>query len=117
MIEVEREEMSVDGKGIKWRWSVRGRPDLCGLSSEPLLDACRAVKSTGADTSTEIALFQPGRTGKEWDLRTTVEYGASKTVRETQRDGVRFIDYVPFDPAKLTGELPSAPGKPGPRTG
>jgi hypothetical protein len=105
MIEVEREEQSVDGNGVKWRWFVRGRPDLCGLSSEPLLDACRAVKRMGGPTLREIGLFRPGRTGKEWDLRTTVEYGASKTVRESQRNGVRFIDYVPFDPA-LRDELP-----------
>jgi hypothetical protein len=99
MIKVEREETSVDGKGIKWRWFVRGRPDLCGLSSEPLLDACRAVKSMGADPLEEIAIFRPGRAA--WDMRTTVGYGASKTVRERRDGGVLFVDYVPFDPAKL----------------
>jgi hypothetical protein len=103
MIEVEREEQAVGAETAlqrRYPWHVRGRPEIKGLSSEPLLDACRVLKSMGEDPLSQIGLFRPGRTN--FDLRTTVAYGASKTVQETQREGVRFVDYVPFDPAKRT---------------
>jgi hypothetical protein len=92
MIEVEREEKAV---GTKWRWHVRGRPKICGLSAEPLLAACRALKSMGELPSREIALFRPGKTF--FDLKTTVGYGSGKTVREDQRTSPRFVDYHPFN--------------------
>jgi hypothetical protein len=107
MIEVEREENAVGAETAlqrRYRWHVRGRPEINGLSSEPLLDACRVLKSMGEDPLTQVGLFRPGRTA--FDLRTTVEYGAGKTVQETQRQGIRFVDYVPFDPAKrISGRL------------
>lgn len=97
MIEVEREETAIPQEGPwkhqRWRWRVRGRPEIQGVSREPLLAACRALKSLGADPQTEIALFRPGRS--IWDLRTTVGYGASRTVRDNDR-GTVVVKHTPF---------------------
>lgn len=98
MIEVEREE---NATGTKCRWHVRGRPKICGLSSEPLLAACRALKSMGEPDSTQIGVFRPGKTF--FDLKTTVGYGASKTVEEGQRVGPRFVNYRPFNVGERDG--------------
>lgn len=91
MIEVEREEKAA---GSKWRWHVRGRPQICGFSSEPLLAACRALKSMGELPSTECGLFRPRKIF--FDLKTTVGYGAGKTVEDSQKAGPRFVNYRPF---------------------
>lgn len=78
MIRVERELQS---EGGKWRWRVEASSGpVEGRSREPLLDACRALKRTGEAVGTEIGLFRPGRS--DWDLRTTIGYGAGKTVYE-----------------------------------
>jgi hypothetical protein len=90
MIEIEREERSVRGQ---WRWHRRGRPEFRGFSSEPLLDACRTLKAMGEPTTTQVGLFRPGRS--EWDLRTTVGYGASKTVEEPAKRSPRLVNYQP----------------------
>lgn len=76
MIKVEREEKGQDGR---YRYTVPGYA-VEGLSREPLLDACRQLKSMGVDTGEEISLSRAGRS--EWDLRTTVGKGASLTVVE-----------------------------------
>ncbi len=88
MIRVEREEK---GKYGKYRYLVVGW-GVGGLSRQPLPDACRAVHAMGADPSREIGLFR----GKSeiWDLRTTVGYGASKTVAEEDRGGLRLRDFL-----------------------
>ncbi len=88
MIRVEREEK---GKNGKYRYRVAGCA-VEGFSRQPLLDACRAVRAMGADPSREIGLFR----GKSaiWDLRTTVGYGASKTIAEEDRGGLRLRDFV-----------------------
>jgi hypothetical protein len=78
MIEIEREERAINGR---WGWHVVGRPEYRGRSREPLLDACRALKSLGEPVDQLVGLFQPGRT--DWDLRATIGYGASKTVIES----------------------------------
>jgi hypothetical protein len=97
MIEIEREERAEDGR---WFWHVRGT-DICGRSREPLLDACRAFKSMGEPTYREIGLFRPGRT--DWDLRTTVGYGASKTVADGANQTPQLKKYQPF---KAFGQRP-----------
>ncbi len=88
MIRVEREEK---GKYGKYRYHVAGWV-VAGLSRQPLLDACRAVHAMGADPSREIGLFR--ETSDIWDLRTTVGYGASKTIAEEDRGGLRLRDFT-----------------------
>jgi hypothetical protein len=53
----------------------------------------------GADPALQAGLFRAGRS--EWDLRTTVGYGASKTVQE--EPDVRLRSYNPFDPVVRNG--------------
>jgi len=89
MIEIEREEKSKKGR---WAWQLRRRPEIRGLSREPLLDACRALKAMGEGTEWEIGLFRPGRS--DWDLRTTVGHGADLTVAESQ--SARFAKFRKF---------------------
>jgi len=88
MIEIEREERA---EGGRWFWHARGT-EIIGRSREPLLDACRALKTMGEPASRFVALFRPGRT--DWDLRTTVGYGASKTVVESG-PGLRLRPFTP----------------------
>jgi hypothetical protein len=101
----------VDGPGPqagrghgKWFWVAwQDMPDnvvRClaqGFSRQPLLDACRAVKLTGeAALSEEIASRRSG--SKTWDLRTTVGYGATRTVREDNKIGPKFAKWQPMPP-------------------
>lgn len=93
MIKVERDERSVNGRGRKWHWRVQ-EYGLKGTSREPLLDACRELLKIGVPRGAEVGTYRPGRT--EWDLRTTVGYGASRTVSENETQGPRFVKYAPF---------------------
>ncbi len=88
MIRVEREEK---GKNGRYRYCVAGWA-VEGVSRQPLLGACRDLKRMGVAPSREIGLFR----GKSevWDLRTAVGYGASKTIAEEDRDGLRLKDFV-----------------------
>jgi hypothetical protein len=52
MIRVERAEAGLNGR---YRYSVPGYA-VEGVSREPLLDACRQLKSMGVDTAAEICL-------------------------------------------------------------
>jgi hypothetical protein len=63
----------------RFRYTVRGTP-IKGLSTTPLLDACRKLKSMGSDPRSEILLYHVGRS--DWALRTTVGAGAELRVRE-----------------------------------
>jgi hypothetical protein len=91
----------------EWRCLYAGHA-LEGVSSEPLLDACRAIKRAGASTAEEISLFREGRS--DWDLKCQVGWGAEHTVIENRKAGPLFGKWRPFPselqvPAKL---LPSA---------
>lgn len=59
-----------------WEWSAYNG-GTCGRSSEPLLDACRALKRMGEPLTQEVRLFWPG--GSDWALRTTIGVGAGLT--------------------------------------
>lgn len=87
MIEIEREEKGKDGR---WAWRVRGSP-VEGRSNQPLLDACRVLKSMGERPDTEIRVFRPGRT--VWDLRTTIGHGANIKVLDAPTGSPRFIKF------------------------
>lgn len=104
IIEIEREERPAryTQLGPKFRWHVRGRPETGGISRQPLLDACRALQSLGELPATQISMFRPGRS--EWDMRTTIGYGAGLTVVEETRDGCpRFGKWTPH-PAGLPSD-------------
>jgi hypothetical protein len=67
-----------------------------GVSSQPLLDACRAIKRMGGDTRAYAALFRAGRS--DWVLRVKVGVGAGLTVVEKSRCFAKFQE---FDPSWL----------------
>jgi hypothetical protein len=94
MIEVERSNRAVLHRGRhKWKWKLLyGGALLEGLSSEPMLDACRALKRMGASPGELVGLFCEG--SSVWSLRTTVGYGAGLTV-EDGNTATRFRKYVP----------------------
>ncbi len=82
MIRVEREEK---GRYGKFRYHVPAY-GVGGVSRQPLCDACRRLSALGVNPTKEVGLFR----GKStiWDLRTTVGYGATKTVVERDRGGL-----------------------------
>jgi hypothetical protein len=91
MIRVERETTSRNGR---YRFTIPAYGIVGGPSRQPLLDACRAALAAGADPSQQIALYRGSST--EWDLKTTVGYGASKTVSEEQA-GIRLRNFTPSE--------------------
>jgi len=76
----------------KWHWMC-AQYGVEGFSRQPLLDACRQLKSLGADPSTLVGLFRSGTVGP--DLSCAVGVGAGLTVDETS---MRFVKFHPFDP-------------------
>jgi hypothetical protein len=74
-----------------WRVPVLG---LSGQSRQPLLDACREIKSLLGATGQRAALFRRGRV--EWDIRCSVDWGAAHTVKESSAGAVRFARYQSF---------------------
>jgi hypothetical protein len=74
-------------------WSVQ--QPVYGRSREPLLDACRRLKSMGAEPQVEIGLFH-GQATDDWTLRTTVGQGSGLTVRDQASGGrPKFTAYRP----------------------
>ena len=67
---------------------------LCGRSRQPLLDACRQIKSMGGDTAANAGLFREGKDNP--DLFCGVEWGAGRTVSEPDKGTIRFEKYRPF---------------------
>ena len=56
---------------------------LSGRSRQPLLDACRQIKSLLGPTGQLAGLFREGHS--EWDIRCRVDVGAELTVRRRAR--------------------------------
>jgi hypothetical protein len=79
-------------------------PQVCGYSRQPLLDACRQLKSILGDTSVRVGLFREG--SEVADISCTLKAGAATTVSETDRGGVQFVKYREVDFAKLFGRVP-----------
>jgi len=68
-----------------WRYVIKslwrdGGDSTESISSQPLLDACRRLKSTGAPVEQLVGLFRTGRGPP--DLTCSVGEGAGLTVRE-----------------------------------
>ena len=80
----------INGQNGIFDYSVEGY-GVEGRSRKPLLDACRAVKSMGADTGAQIGLFWHG--SDHPSLICTVEAGAALTVDE---NGPCFRLWRPF---------------------
>jgi len=92
MIEVEAIE-EVQKRGV-FRYSVRGL-GVEGRSRQPLLDACRQIKSLLGPTAKRAGLFREGRSVP--DISCSVEWGAAHTVEERNSGGIRFVKYREFE--------------------
>jgi hypothetical protein len=77
----------------RWAWSC-AELGLSGVSHQPLLDACRAIKRMGGAPTQLAGLFRKGRS--EADLSCVVGAGAGLTVREDQKIGPVFVKWRPF---------------------
>jgi hypothetical protein len=96
------EEVKSRNKASKWRWMC-AELGLSGLSREPLLDACRAIKRMGGQTEhQQIGLYRPGRDGP--DLFCSVEVGAELTVKENEKVGPVLVKWAPHEFAQ-TGQF------------
>jgi hypothetical protein len=67
---------------------------LSGRSRQPLLDACRQIKSLLGPTGQLAGLFREGHS--EWDVRCRVDVGAELTIKEESAGGIRFAKHKPF---------------------
>jgi hypothetical protein len=65
-----------------------------GVSREPLLDACRILKSMGVDPALYCGLFRPGH--EEWDLRCKIWVGAALVVTDRPSNRLRLEKYEPY---------------------
>jgi hypothetical protein len=94
MIRIER------GKEVSpgvWAYTVR-ELGLCGKSRQPLLDACRQIKSLGGFTAHRAGVFREGRA--EPDISCRVGIGAELTVSEPANRGrARFVPYRAYSEA------------------
>ncbi len=83
----------------KWAYRADGGqyPLVCGYSRQPLLDACRQLKSLYGLNGERAGLFREGRDTP--DISCPVEVGAATTVQES-----RFAKYV--DLAKVFARVP-----------
>jgi hypothetical protein len=90
-----------------FRYSCASHGSVEGFSRQPLLDACRQLKSLyGVTRTQQVGLYREGRDTP--DLWCSVDVGAATTVDETT---MRFKKYQPFKPGAfehidVAGELP-----------
>ena len=89
----------VDGAGVgagrghgKWAYRADRYPLVCGFSHQPLLDACRQLKSLYSPHGERVGLFREGRDTP--DISCSVEVGAATTVKEPSNGAIRFGKYV-----------------------
>jgi hypothetical protein len=93
MIRVKR-GAEIGRKGI-YRYAVSIHGSLVeGVSREPLLDACRKIKSILGPTSQRVGLFREGR--DEPDVTCDLNWGAGRTVRESP--SLCFAAFKSFTP-------------------
>jgi hypothetical protein len=87
MIRIERGREV--GPGI-YEYRVQGHP-IFGKSRQPLLDACRQIKSILGVTKERAGVFREG--SMVADISCPVEAGALVTVSEPDKGRVRFAKY------------------------
>jgi hypothetical protein len=85
----------IDGRGHRGRgvfaYHAPEYPLVRGFSRQPLLDACRQLKSIYGVTAKRVGLFREDRDTP--DISCSIEVGASTTVSDCAR-GLRFTKYV-----------------------
>ena len=69
-------------KTLQTRYGVTGKHVLNGVSAQPLLDACRALKAAGEPDSTIVGIYRAGKDHPE--MTCSVGVGARTRVDETR---------------------------------
>jgi hypothetical protein len=67
---------------------------LSGRSRQPLLDACRQIKSLLGPTGQLAGLFREGHSA--CDIFCRVDVGAELTVKDESAGGIRIAKHKPF---------------------
>jgi hypothetical protein len=91
--EVDGPKLDKRGHGI-FEYHAPRYPEVCGFSHQPLLDACRQLKSLYGVTAQAAGLFREGRDIP--DLTCSVDVGAATTVSEPDKGAIRFVKYKAF---------------------
>jgi hypothetical protein len=78
-------------------YSVRGYPDICGRSRQPLLDACRQLKSMGGLTDHRAGVFRDG--SGVADISGVAREEAELTVSKSSE--ASFVKYRAHDAGSL----------------
>jgi hypothetical protein len=104
MIRIERG--AEVGPGI-WEYHAPAYPSVCGKSRQPLLDACRQLKSILGEPPVRVGVFRDG--SEVADISCTLKAGAATMASETDRDGVRFVKFKNFDHLALSPPVKSPP--------
>ena len=77
-------------------------PLVCGYSRQPLLDACRQLKSLYGLTGERVGVFR--ERSEVADISCPIDVGAATTVQEPDKGVVRFGKYV--DLAQIFARVP-----------
>jgi hypothetical protein len=85
-----------------WEYRAPQYPSVFGKSRQPLLDACRQLKSLYGLTGECVGVFRDG--SEVADISCPIEAGAATTVKEADKGVVRFGKYV--DLAKVFDRVP-----------
>jgi hypothetical protein len=96
------------GRHGVWAYRADRYPLVCGFSRQPLLDACRQLKSLYGLNGERVGLFREGK--DDPDISCFVEVGAAITVKEPSNGAIRFGKYVDLSkvflrPAKCQKKL------------
>lgn len=89
------------GKEVKpgiWAYAIPSL-QIEGRSRQPLLDACRQIKSMGGATEQVAGLFREG--SDRLDISCPVDIGAAYTVSETNILHPRFVKFREFPGIRL----------------
>jgi hypothetical protein len=95
MIRVERGKEVTGGPETpaRFHWCVLAY-GICGVSRQPLSDACRQLIAQGVDARRAVGRFRAGRA--EPDMVSTVGAAASVSTVEPDKGIVHFERYRPF---------------------
>ena len=86
------------GKEIKpgiWEYRVASF-NLEGRSRQPLLGACRQIKSILGDTKDQMAVLFP-EGGAQWTMKCPIDIGAAWSTTEPDRGRIHFVKYQEFN--------------------
>lgn len=79
-------------------YEIHFNGEVIASGTSPEFNACRVLKDRGFTGKAEF--YRPGK--PSWDLRIGIEWGAGKTVSETDKTGVRIVKWSPHPMAEAS---------------